>query len=261
MSSTGGSRIRAPAGPAPVPEEAWPFLIGRTRSEDYRFVVLPAVMTGAPLAAALRSAAGGDPGEPGSALIREIGTAHEYPVTAVYRVVNGDAEKFGIPGTGPLTDAQGRPILLTEGLVLRGPAASVMAAGIARAALERAHDLVVPAFQRFWALEDAFTWQAAQPFALPSAGSAPRLRLELAGPAGPPDDPGPRAPARAERARTENTVVAEDTAGDATARAAAALRPGPRRWRAAVIFSGAVILAALVLAVLVLLLVHAAGRW
>jgi hypothetical protein len=166
-----------------MPETAWPFLIGRARNEDYRFVVIPEIMTDSSLAAALRASTSGDPGEHGTALVREIEMTPRVPVTVVYRVRPARAEDYRVPGNGLLTDVHGRPILLTEGMVIRCAASSVMASGVPQAALDHAHDLVTPAFQQFWAGASDFIQQVGKPFAVPPASSpGPSLRLELTGP-------------------------------------------------------------------------------
>ena len=67
-------------------EVAWPFLIGRTRTEDHRIVVIPEFMTDPPLASALRASVSGDPMEPDSAAVREIQVPQGPVVTVVYRV-------------------------------------------------------------------------------------------------------------------------------------------------------------------------------
>lgn len=146
--------------------KAWPFLIGRSRSQDHRIVVLPEFMKSALLSAsALSSETGGDLAKPGVAFLREL-PVPDGPVTAVYRVFEAQPEDYLLPGDGLLTDDHGRPIVLTEGLVLRCTAAAVRQAGISQADLGQAHALVVPAYQDFWAQDGRFCRQAAASFAL-----------------------------------------------------------------------------------------------
>ena len=90
-------------------QDAWPFLIGRTRSDDHRIVVIPAFMTDAPWASALRSGTGGEPGPAVTAWVRELRVPGHDAVTAVYRIFLLDAADFGLPGHGLLTDRAGRP--------------------------------------------------------------------------------------------------------------------------------------------------------
>ena len=91
-------------------QDAWPFLIGRTRSDDHRIVVIPAFMTDAPWASALRSGTGGEPGPAVTAWVRELRVPGHDAVTAVYRIFLLDAADFGLPGHGLLTDRVGRPL-------------------------------------------------------------------------------------------------------------------------------------------------------
>ena len=162
---------------APMGEEAWPFLIGRTRTEDHRFVVIPEFMTDPALANALRASVSGDPMEPGSAAVREIQVAQGKVVTVVYRVSIARAEAYGIPGTGVLTDSHGRPILITEGLVLRRAAPNVVASGVPQTTLDQAHALVAPAYQAFWSAERQFVRQVGHAFPVTSTDS-PGVHLQ-----------------------------------------------------------------------------------
>ncbi len=99
-------------------DKAWPFLIGRTRTEDHRIVVIPDFMAAGALVSALRfSADSGAPGSSESVQIREIQTPVKHRVTVIYRVNMAHADYWGLPGERVLTDEQGRPIVLTEGLV------------------------------------------------------------------------------------------------------------------------------------------------
>jgi hypothetical protein len=147
-------------------DQAWPFLIGRTRTQDHRIIVIPEFMTGGPLASALRSRTDGEPGPPGIASLREIQTSTKEPVTVIYRVFFAHAENYGLPGDGLLTDEHGRPILLTEGLALRRPASAVQQAGITQADLDHAHALVMPAYQTFWNEGAQFARHSSEYFAL-----------------------------------------------------------------------------------------------
>ena len=147
-------------------DQAWPFLIGRTRTQDHRIIVIPEFMTGGPLASALRSRTDGEPGPPGIASLREIQISPKEPVAVIYRVLLAHAEDYGLPGNGVLTDEHGRPILLTEGLALRRPASAVQQAGITQADLDHAHSLITPAYQAFWAEGAQFARHPSECFAL-----------------------------------------------------------------------------------------------
>ncbi len=159
-------------------EEAWPFLIGRTQSDDHRIVVIPAFMTDAPLASALPSGTGGEPAPAGAARVRELRVPGTDAITAVYRIFMLDAHDYGLPGSGLLTDRVGRPIAVTEGLVLRRPATVVADLGITEDHLNRARALVTTAYQAFWTQGGSYRRRYSAPFALTAAdGKASRIVL------------------------------------------------------------------------------------
>ena len=148
------------------PAEAWPFLIGRSRTEDHRLVVVPQFMTDEQLLRGLLATAAGEPDE---VEVEEIQPAGQDPVTAVYRVREALAANYQLPGAGPLTDEFGRPILLTEGFVVRAPAGTLHNRDVLTA-LDRAHELVAPAYQAFWRENGEFSRWAEGAFRLfPSA--------------------------------------------------------------------------------------------
>jgi hypothetical protein len=151
-------------------DQAWPFLIGRTRTQDHRMVIIPDFMAAA-LVTALRDAAGsGAPGPPESLQIREIQASPDDRVTVIYRTGRAHAAYWGLPGERVLTDEQGRPIVLTEGLVICRPAMAVRLDGITQEDLDLAHSLVVPAYLEFWAQGHDYTRQAAKSFRLATSG-------------------------------------------------------------------------------------------
>jgi hypothetical protein len=144
------------------PAEAWPFLIGRSRTEDHRLVVVPQFMTDEQLLRGLLDTAAGEPDE---VEVEEIQPARQDPVTVVYRVRGALAADYQLPGAGPLTDEFGRPILLTEGFVVRAPARSLRGRDVLTA-LDRVHELVTPAYQAFWRKSGEFSRWAEGAFRL-----------------------------------------------------------------------------------------------
>jgi hypothetical protein len=161
----------------PTEDQAWPFLIGRTRTQDHRMIVIPGFMTTAPIADALRRAANGESDPPGTARIREIRVSPSVFVTIVYRVFTPTPEDYGLAGDGTLKDEFGRSILLTEGLAVRHPAASVERSGVTQADLDQAHALVTPAYRAFWNKGSQFTRQSSDAFALSGRGTPLNLHL------------------------------------------------------------------------------------
>jgi hypothetical protein len=142
--------------------EAWPFLIGRSRTEDHRLVVVPQFMTDDQLLRGLLATAAGEPDE---VEVREIQPAGQGPVTAVYRVREALAVDYQLAGAGPLTDEFGRPILLTEGFVVRAQAGTLSGRDVLTA-LDRAHELVTPAYRAFWRESAEFSRWAERAFRL-----------------------------------------------------------------------------------------------
>jgi hypothetical protein len=162
-------------------EQAWPFLIGRTRTEDHRVVVLPKFLTAGTLVDALRFPADSDlPRSPESVQAREIEKTPEDRITVIYRVNLGQADYWGMDGKQVLTDEQGRPIVLTEGFVIGRPATAVRQDGITQEDLDRAHSLVVPAYLQFWAQGRDYSRQAAKSFGLAAQGKRVRVSLPSA---------------------------------------------------------------------------------
>ena len=224
-------------------QDAWPFLIGRTRSDDHRIVVIPAFMTDAPWASALRSGTDGEPGPAVTARLRELRVPGHDALTAVYRIFLLDAADFGLPGHGLLTDRVGRPIAVTEGFVVRGPANAVTDMGVTAAHLHRARTLVTPAYQAFWAEGRSYRRRDSVPFALtPADGAVPLIALT----AGRPWEP-EAAPAGS--AAVTAPVWGAAPAGSRVPVATAAARPAGRSRRPAAGLLRAVIV---ILAVIVL---------
>ncbi len=152
-------------------DQAWPFLIGRTQTQDHRIVVIPDFMAAGALVSALRiSADSGAHGSPECVQIREIQTSPKDRVTVIYRVNMAHADYWGLPGERVLTDEHGRPIVLTEGLVICRPATAVRQDGITQEDLDLAHSLVVPAYLEFWAQGRDYARQAAKSFRLAMSG-------------------------------------------------------------------------------------------
>jgi hypothetical protein len=152
-------------------DQAWPFLLGRTRTQDHRIVVIPDFMAAGALVSALRSPVdSGPPGSPESVQAREIETSPGHRVTVIYRVNVAHADSWGMVGERVLTDEHGRPIVLTEGLVVCRPATAVQQNGITQEDLDLAHSLVVPAYLEFWAQGPDYARQTAKSFRLAMSG-------------------------------------------------------------------------------------------
>lgn len=162
-----------------------PFLIGRSRNHGYRVVVAPDLMPGRTALAALRSATGGDPTEPGTVLAREITGLTGGPVTVVYRIVTPLMEELGLRRAGEVEDGEvedgeledrgGRPILLVEGFAAKSAGRQLTDLDASTADLEQVRRLTAPAFREFWDLEDDFEMRTVPSFELrpPTAADTP----------------------------------------------------------------------------------------
>ena len=143
---------------------AWPFLVGRAEHAGYRVVVAPDFMTDPAAVAALASAARSTDVPGGAAVVRELRGLGPEPVCVVYRSQIARASDYGLGGDADLVEEHGRGIRLAEGLVLRLPAEAAARAGITRSDFDRAHARLVAPFQAFWAQDEAFVRQAAEPY-------------------------------------------------------------------------------------------------
>lgn len=140
--------------------DAWPFLIGRAEHAGYRTVAAPDFLTGArELGALTRASATVDLPE-GAASARELRGLAGGPLTIVYRSFHPRGSDFGIPGEEMLTDRVGRPIRITEGLVLRHSLEEAGRPKVTRADLDRAHARVADAYRDFWQQGDAYQRRA-----------------------------------------------------------------------------------------------------
>jgi len=246
-------------------DQAWPFLIGRTRTQDHRIVVIPDFMAAdGVLVSALRSSAdSGAPGSPESVQIREIQTSPKDRVAVIYQVNMAHADYWGLPGERVLTDEQGRPIVLTEGLVICRPATAVRQDGITQEDLDLAHSLAVPAYLEFWAQGRDYARQASKSFRLAMTGklvavnplSSPIPRVVAHSEASqPPEAVAPPATERPEGLTTG--AIAYVPAGADTPAPAASAAPtatGGHRSRRGTVTAVAIGVAVVVIAIAILL--------
>jgi hypothetical protein len=160
--------------------QAWPFLIGRTRDHGHRVVVAPGFMTEPSDVVALGDATGRSPGSSDAAVVREVAGLSAGPATAVFRSYLPRASQFGLGDEDMLLDGSGRPIRLTEGLVLRVRETQARRADITPADLDRAHDAVTGAYQEYWSDGGSFTRRQSAPFTVVVPNMRPELALSSA---------------------------------------------------------------------------------
>lgn len=150
---------------------AWPFLIGRAKSAGYRVVVVPEFMADADSVAALSGAARDLQLPADAACVRELRGLDSGPVTIVYRCLNPHADDYGL-GDGELRDGFGRPIRVTEGVILRSTVPEITVAD-----LEHAHAAVAEAYRDFWEHERDYVRRTSVGSPLGAPGRPVRLEV------------------------------------------------------------------------------------
>jgi hypothetical protein len=147
-------------------EIAYPFVVARNRTLDWRALVAPEELI----------TSNEDYG-----LVLQTGDEHPAPVTVrrwndhsarswvlCYRSVPADPEFVGEGGTGQLKDKFGRNLYLVEGVALRG--SGVPSTAQATELVEQVHGEAVSAFKSFWSeVDEAALPTASTPVAAPQA--------------------------------------------------------------------------------------------
>jgi hypothetical protein len=161
---------------------AWPFLIGRTRNDGQRIVLMPDFMTDPDAVTALRDATGPADLEYGTTVLRELRGLAVGPVLVAYKIITPRALDYGLGTEDMLTDKTGRPIRLTGGLVVRRPAGDASGARITQRDLDHALRISTTAYRQFWLEGSAFTRQLSDPFGIGAGGqdAEPLSAVELA---------------------------------------------------------------------------------
>jgi hypothetical protein len=143
----------------------WPFLVARSRNAGYRVIVAPEFMAGSRQdVAAIGWLATGEETDTTEAFVKELKVPAEAPATAVFRNFPAHARDYLPGGNGLLKDSSGRPIIMTEGFILRLTGTQTTKLWLTTADLSRAHELVKPTFREFWQLEDKYPQQQSQSF-------------------------------------------------------------------------------------------------
>lgn len=138
---------------------AYPFVVARNRTLDWRPIVAPAVLI--------------DTAED-FGLVLETGDQHPAPVTVrcwaartstwilAYRSIPALPGFIGAEGTQPLTDRFGRVLFLTAGVAV--PERREFPVATALTLVEQIHPIAVAAFSEFWGIEDeAFSARPSHP--------------------------------------------------------------------------------------------------
>ena len=159
----------------------WPFLTGRVRRTGHRVVAVPdflSVDQARELLGPLPASEGGFSSEQNEVLRRVVRRSPMGPLTVFYQVIEATAEQYGVSGEGVLHDQHGRPILVTEGIVVQGAHPRVFNHDIA-AALRRARAVINPAFREFWDQDEKFTHVSVLPQEFPSSGADNQSAVDI----------------------------------------------------------------------------------
>ena len=149
---------------------AWPFLVSRNTTFDYRVVVAPEYMVENRVSSLLAKAAGGDVTTPLSAYYRKV--FHPNPEVGdsilLFRIVEANNAYIGLEGNESLKDNNGRTILLIEGFVVKGLLADSDKIVVTEDDLLEAHRRVQEYYQKFWYETDSTPpVRSSKPFDLP----------------------------------------------------------------------------------------------
>jgi len=136
--------------------QAYPFLVSRNRSLDYRTVVAPSFFINEGLASLLAKAAGGNLTSPGHAIYREIQGTQLGDFTLVFHVIEAN-QKDIYPGreNEVLTDPFGREIFLIEGMVFKERSDKFV---ITQETFDFTHEQLLNSYRSFW--EDTNLFEA-----------------------------------------------------------------------------------------------------
>jgi hypothetical protein len=136
--------------------QAYPFLVSRNRSLDYRTVVAPSFLIDEGISSVLARAAGGNLTLSGYAICREIQGTQVGDFTLVFHVIEAN-QKDIYPDKADkiLIDPFGREIVFIEGLVLKErPDKFVVTQGL----FNSIHDRILNSYRSFW--EDTNLFEA-----------------------------------------------------------------------------------------------------
>ncbi|MCM0591430.1 MAG: hypothetical protein ACIWVG_10370 [Gloeotrichia echinulata HAB0833] len=161
--------------------KAWPFLISRNQSLDYRTIVAPDFIIDAKNTYLLIQVADGDLTEENEALFRQVKSPKLGYLTVVFRVIK--AKKKDIeqePQNQVLKDPFGREIYFYEGIVIKGKLnSSEVGNKIQNSHLEQAHDYLKKHYKDFWNTSSIHAIIPATALSFQKDKNSPKLKLRL----------------------------------------------------------------------------------
>lgn len=157
-------------------QEAWPFLISSSPNSDFRVVVAPDFITKVnAVREIIRASDDSFRTDDGQAIYLRGFREGVGPINIVLRARTGTARMLGRNTDEPLLDGFGRPVWVSEGIVLNREGKEPFTAEQLDVALGHSK----PYFARFWEDKSSREWEAVPlpSFPLPKAEEGKRLRI------------------------------------------------------------------------------------
>ena len=165
-----------------MPAKAWPYAITRGQLPGYQAVLVPGFLADAGLTYVLEYASRQETDEPGTATVREVLGA-PGTLSLAYHVREARGDRYGLGEEEVLEDANGRPIRVFEGLVLRLTPPEVVSLGLTARDLDAVARLAAPLLRSLWEAETSLEAEPSGPRLVGNADPAAwPLRMQIAEP-------------------------------------------------------------------------------
>jgi hypothetical protein len=136
--------------------QAYPFLVSRNRSLDYRTIVAPSFLINEGISSVLARAAGGTLTLPGYAICREIQGTQFGDFTLIFHVIEANQKDiYPDKADEVLIDPFGREIVFIEGVVLKGRPDKFV---VTQELFDSIHERMLNSYRSFW--EDTNLFEA-----------------------------------------------------------------------------------------------------
>jgi hypothetical protein len=136
--------------------QAYPFLVSRNRSLDYRTVVAPLFLINEGISSVLARAAGGNLTLPGYAICREIQGTQLGDLTLIFHVIEANQKDiYPDKADEVLIDPFGREIVFIEGVVLKERPDKFV---VTQELFDFIHERILNGYRSFW--EDTNLFEA-----------------------------------------------------------------------------------------------------
>lgn len=159
--------------------KAWPFLVSRNQSIDYRTIVCPKFIYNVGIHNILARTTEGELSEDKNAFIRIIKSREISPFTIVYQVFKATEKDININTQGEntlLKDSFGREIYLIKGFVLNGEHSDI---NFYKNNIEEAYKNSIEGYREFWQSTDSYFTVTSEAFDLIKGSEEDKLKLIL----------------------------------------------------------------------------------